>query len=697
MVRLPFRRNDGGWRFRRALESQSARSAWLSSSVVSSSSSRLRTQGADYVRRVCALICLVSAYLSCRVWTPPFTESHFEVQWLVVTAVAALIVATGPLQWVDPPGDPQPLQWPGRLPLWRNLIVGWALMLLAAGLKAAHFSPPVVQRTWVAGVLWLLVGAWLLSRRHRAAVTRGVPRSAWVWGVLIVAGGAGLRLWAIDTVPRYVHCDEGAVCLLALEFFGKPHFDWYSFVPSLSPLPAYAISGWGTYVFGFNLTAARLPDVLLGIASIAFTFDGLRRVSNLRVAVVGTILLAANHCHLAYSRIASGYIQTAFVVSYVFALFARVWTTPTYFNTALLGVGLAMGILTYMPGTMLPPLVGITMAVLWVLNPRRVWALRAPLSVVATSAIAAAALMGVALLQHGDDLFARSRTINIFIPQVMESLKHEVYHTDSTAAVVMGQAWKALRAFHAGEDTNPQYGIWRPLADRYTAALLISGAVFALLGLRQFLAANALVLTIGYLLLALGMQKTFGFERATGTLPLGMAVAAIALVQCWGTFWGGRSRWTRWGRDLCLAASVALCVAANFQIYFVEYGRKLFFGDETSEAAWVAREHADRYTVHLIDWRLPAHEAIKLILGSVTGLDNPHVLLTPADTEPATQARTVELRGNDLFVVWSQDLAAKDALLARFPDATVQEWSPPSQGPVLYLIFVGPPRATDHG
>src|ERR1043166_9140861 len=91
--------------------------------------SRLGTLAADVVRRLSAVVCLVSAYLSCRIWSPPFTESRLDIHWWVVSAGAALIVATGPLQWADPLDDPQPLRWPGGARLWCTLILGWALML----------------------------------------------------------------------------------------------------------------------------------------------------------------------------------------------------------------------------------------------------------------------------------------------------------------------------------------------------------------------------------------------------------------------------------------------------------------------------------------------------------------------------------------------------------------------------------------
>jgi hypothetical protein len=311
------------------------------------------------------------------------------------------------------------------------------------------------------------------------------------------------------------------------------------------------------------------------------------------------------------------------------------------------------------------------------------------------SCATAGAPLAVALHQYGEALSSRSRAINVLAPDRMAFLKHEVYHTDSAVKVVELQAWNSLLGFERGRDTQPQYGINRPLADPYTASLMIPGALLALLSLRRFVATNALVWTVGYLLFGLGLEFAPGYNRATGALPLGMALPAIALVQCSTALWQGRRSVARWLIGLSLSAAVALCVVENMRIYFVEYAWSRTVGDESSEAGWVVRRYADRYKVHLVSWpysgaatAVGGYEGQRLIIGDL-----------PVDRNPGpdglSYVNSVRLTGSDLFVVSGEAPQLRDALMARFPDARFELWQRvPNAGPVLFLIFVGPPRAT---
>jgi hypothetical protein len=212
--------------------------------------------------------------------------------------------------------------------------------------------------------------------------------------------------------------------------------------------------------------------------------------------------------------------------------------------------------------------------------------------------------------------------------------------------------------------------------------------VLALARLRGFVSINAFVVTAGYLILAVGLQITTCHNRVTGALPLAMVFPAIAIVQCCSVLWGGPWQGLRALRDLSIAAIVMLCAAANLHIYFVYYTGSLAWGTDHSEAAWVAREYADRYTVHLVSWsfRYQPWESQRLILADLP------VDRNPKDSDQA-YIEDVPLTGSDLFIVSGMLPQSRDALLARFPQARVEvARRDPERGPFLYLVFVGEPR-----
>jgi hypothetical protein len=645
------------------------------------SPSRLRSAMTDGARRAAAVACLGSAYA--------FAVSGFaDSRWLAALLLSACVVATAPAAWSGT-GDaatPQ-LAWPSSRRVLTNLIPGWLLMIAAAVGKALGLDPWMATWTWLVGTTWLLVGAWLLSRSLPAL---RVPRTLWMWTAVVVGIATALRVWRMDTVPRYVHHDEAIMSLVGLQYLIH-HVDLFTVPPGngdFTNMPlAFIPSGIGIWIGGVNLFWARLPDVILGILSVWLLFDGLWRVSTPRLAVVAAVLLAANHCHIHYSRIASTYIQTAFFVSLLFALFSRLWTAPTYLTAALLGVSGVLGMQTYHASFATLPLLLGCVLLLAMLQARRWRAVWPALAIFALSATCSAGVFGVALWQGRNLMFTRNAEISIFNPTHMQEFQR-AYQTDSVPVVVARQAWNALQAFHFGRDMCEEYGIDRPLTDPYSAALLLAGAILILARWRGFVAANAFVVTVGFLILGLALQSTTCHNRVTGALPLGMVFPAIAIVQCCAVLWAGQRQPWRWLRDLSMAGIVALCVSANLRTYFIDYPGALLYGTDHSEAAWIAREYADRYTVHLVSWsfRNQPWMSQRLILADLP-IDR-----NDKDSDLA-YIESVQLTGSDLFIVSGELPASRDALLARFPQARVEvARRQPQGGPQTYLVFVGDPR-----
>jgi 4-amino-4-deoxy-L-arabinose transferase-like glycosyltransferase len=634
----------------------------------------------DVAQRLAALACLVSAYY--------WAESGFyERTWLNALLVAALFVATAAPRWTSSGDDLPRLGWPRRRQLAAALLPGWLLMLGAAAGKLAGLDPHVATWTWFAGAGWLLLGAWQASAPLPRVRT---PAAVWFWTVVVLAVAIGLRAWRIDSIPRYVHHDEAVMSQAGLRYL-VDGLDWFTVKRddgNFTNMPlAFIPAGIGPWIGGFNLVWARLMDVLLGVLSVWLLFDGTRRVATLPLAVVAALLLAANHTHIAYSRIASTYMHVGFLVSLLFWLLSKLWTRPNYLQAALLGLVGVLGMQTYHASFATFPLLIVVVLGLAVVQWRRWRAIAAPLAIGAITALCAAGIFAVAVWQARDLMFTRNREVSIYAPGHMADLQR-FYGTDSAATVTLYQVGRGLAAFNVGRDMCEQYMIDRPLADPYTAALLVAGAVLALSRWRDFITLNAVVVTAGYLILGIALQVTTCHNRVVGALPLGMLLPAIAIVQCTSVLWAGQLALWGWLRTLSMAGLTVGCATASALTYFVYYSGAMGYSTDHAEAAWLARDYADRYTVHLVSWsfKYGPWDSQRLILAD-TPVDR-----NDRDSDDA-YIRDVQLTGSDLFIVSGFSPQSRDALLARFPQARAESVRRDRAGsPETFLVFVGQPR-----
>lgn len=626
------------------------------------------------LRRVAAAICFACVYEA--------ALSRFSLVWVILLVASAMVLASEPAHWLPTRPLPQTLAWPSISTLLLGFVPGWLLMA-GTGVGRAYSAPPrVLIASWVAGLLWVLGAAvWAGRRGSPRGVTQERRYAVWLWGLLIFACAAVLRLWWLSTATRDVHIDEQFKTGMALRFFADPERDWFG--GDILMNVGYAISGAGTLLFDLSLGSARLASAVCGIASVMLLFDALRRVATLRVAVIGGLLLAVNHVHIAYSRLASEYIQPAFVVSLMLALAARLWTAPTYVSAVLLAVVAAVGMHTAPASPVLLPLLALACGVLLALNPGHERALRAAALIAVLTGATALAPLGVGMWQNRGSLFSRSGDVNIFVPRVLESFKRR-YQTDSGAEVIARSLWGGLTGFQNGRNWQPQYATAEPMADPYAAALMIPGLVFVLFRPRSFVAVSAVVFASGNLLLGLGMNQEQGFQRATGAIPPAAALMAVGLVQLGYALYSGPRRPLRLARDALLATFVALSLATNLRFYFVECITVFGFGDNGPEVAWTARELAHDYRVHIADWYGPTSEIADLILAGVP------VLYKTVD-DPVAYVKTVDATERDVFVLKQDNSEAREALLARFPQARLElRRRFPDSGPAVQVIFIGP-------
>jgi hypothetical protein len=633
----------------------------------------------DGAQRLSAALCLVCPVLS--------AAGGWNRWWLLLSLMAAVIAATGSSHCGSDLPTPQPLPWPRPARWLLGFIPGWSAMAGAAYLIGRGAPSQVVAGVWLGGAVWLVLAASL--RTPKSAPRLRLGASVWLWGVAIVALSAVMRLWHIEALPIAVHNDEAIPHLIARDFYDNPLRDYFSppvgagawsSVMNLS----YALSGLGPLLFGFNLAAARGASAVMGTLSVALLFVAVRRVANLRVAIAAAVLLAANHAHLAFSRLASLNIQAALVATAALALLSRLITRPTYLDAALLGVLMALGMQTYLSSQIVLPLL-LVVIVLLVVGRSRPRLPAAALVIFVLSCSTAIAPFALRVWKDPAALTSRARVINIFSDDVMAGLKRDTFRTGSTAAVVAQSLWRGLRAFHIGRDDESLYHIDQPLADRYTAAWMIPGTVLIVRCASAFLACSTLVFTLGNLVM-LGLQANIGFNRMMGGVPFAVILGAVTIVQCSGMIWRGR-RTSRMG-DALVGALLLLCVCANLRLYFGSYApaRVATAGESASEAAAFARAYAGRYQVHMTSWSKRVHPSVQLAVGGTTAVlgDEPH--------DAAAYVRGATVEGAALFIIDGGDTAARDAALSRFPDARVDTYQRyPNGPPTLFLVFVGEP------
>src|SRR5262249_21665110 len=155
--------------------------------------------------------------------------------------------------------EPAPLPPPQGAGLWAGMLPGWLFVFAAAAAKALHATPRAVHWLWLAGVVLLIGGARIASRDlHSPART---PTTAvWLWASIIVIVATALRLWDIDSVPRYVHCDEYVTSRAGKMLLEDPRTDWFGPLPNSGAYAmmnvSYALAGVGMWLRGVSLTNA---------------------------------------------------------------------------------------------------------------------------------------------------------------------------------------------------------------------------------------------------------------------------------------------------------------------------------------------------------------------------------------------------------------------------------------------------------
>lgn len=448
-----------------------------------------------------------------------------------------------------------------------------ALVVVVAALW--HWPRPAPGYGWTFWA-WIAGGA-----AFWATLPRGVKPSpagessafARVALAAILVFAAGVRLWAIESVPENVAIDEllpGLEALRIAQGLAPNVFSsvgWFT-IPNLS----FAIPGVFLWLLPDDaFLALRLSSVVTGLAGIVGTFLLARRFFGSAVALTAAFLMAAGFWHIHNSRTGFPFVQTSFAVPWVLYLLVRARQERS--AMAMFGAGVALGLALqlYFPVRILLVLVPLFVVVGWV-GRGDSWRTRLGDSL----RLGGGALFALAPLLTSvspDALLGRSQGVLLTRPAVFAELSR-IYRVESVPAVVWRNFQESYGMFREWADVCILNRSPDGLFDALTFAAIVLGVLIALFQARGYaLLFVAWVAAVFFLGVALS-------DAPRASYRLSPAMPAFYILAAYGfhaTFLPVRAgpRWYRLTVVPCLlAVFVTSIVLENIDSFFVDYARR---------------------------------------------------------------------------------------------------------------------------
>lgn len=134
--------------------------------------------------------------------------------------------------------------------------------------------------------------------------------------IFIVILATTLRIWALGLVPPSPDWDEASLGYNAYSLLQTGRDEYGAFLPVvLRSFDDYKPAGYTYFIipfikiFGLNLMSVRLPSVIFGVLAVLATFFLIKELFQdkkwrIKVALVGSFLLAISPWHVQFSRVA---------------------------------------------------------------------------------------------------------------------------------------------------------------------------------------------------------------------------------------------------------------------------------------------------------------------------------------------------------------------------------------------------------
>ncbi len=442
----------------------------------------------------------------------------------------------------------------------------------------------------------------------------------------VVSLAAVLRLPGLDSRPPPLNQDEAsraydAWCLseTGRDRWGQP---WPLFLRSFGPgdytaalstyliVPIVGLLGPGT-------VAARLPNALLGVATVAGAWLVARRLFGARIALVAALLLSLNPWHISMTRTAHESALGPFLLTFGFLglLWARLppfheirndldepntrSSTRPVASAILAGIMFALGAWVYPAPRLLIP---VLLAAAVLLFPRA-WQRclrdrehRLAIAAFIAALAAASAPIWWTWRHHPERLAARARSVVVFYEPT--SL------TDQLAAFATNYA----KEFHpftlfVGSDDIAMWGAMGQTTPygrllHIEAPLILAGLIVLLRRARRHSTERWLLIWLLLHPLPAAVCNDWNPNplRAQQAIPLWSIISAIGALSLWRIL---TQHWSRAMRPMAVAAALALAADAGWFAYAYTVRHPIETADHFQEnlvrAMQYAGDHLDEY------------------------------------------------------------------------------------------------------
>jgi hypothetical protein len=363
----------------------------------------------------------------------------------------------------------------------------------------------------------------------------------------IVAVGAFLRVWRLDTIPAGLFFDVAANLFDVVDVLDGARPIWFSRNNGREPLVIYA-EAVAALFFGPTALAAKAATAGIGIAAIPACYvlgrevgAAIGGVAARRLGLITAFLIATLYWHVNFSRIGLRTIALPLFLALGIGLLLRALRTGGRTAAVLAGATTGMAVYTYLSSRLTPLFLVPALIALWLAwrRPTRLLGLY-----VGASAVVVAPFL-YHYVRHRGDLESRAASISVLNPDISGG--------DPVGAgfrgMAVGLASLVWRGTPSGMENLPN----RPLFEPVTGAMFLLGcALLAVMLVRRDPRRRAVALLVALWVLVMMLPVALSvdppnFSRITGVVAAGVLIAAL-----------GYERLIAWARPAALLLAVPL-------------------------------------------------------------------------------------------------------------------------------------------